>query len=108
VTGRPHAGAGGAKAAADAWALAERLLEADGDVDRALQVWEPEQLERGYALLAKVRHMGRVLQSGAGFAPGDAAFRWGLPAVAEPDAPRRGTVRVAGVGSGLVDGASRS
>jgi 2,6-dihydroxypyridine 3-monooxygenase len=108
VTGRPHAGAGGAKAAADAWALTERLLEADGDVGRALQIWEPAQLERGYALLAKVRHMGRVLQNGAGFAPGDAAFRWGLPVVAEPDAPHHGTVRVGCVGSGVVDGASRS
>ncbi len=87
VTGRPHAGAGGAKAAADAWALAESLLEADGDVDRALQGWEAAQLEQGYALLAKVRHMGRVLQTGASFAPGDAAFRWGLPTVSEPDAP---------------------
>jgi 2,6-dihydroxypyridine 3-monooxygenase len=87
VTGRPHAGAGGAKAAADAWALVEQLLEADGDVNRALQRWEAAQLEQGYALLAKVRHMGRVLQSGGNFLPGDAAFRWGLPAVAEP-APR--------------------
>jgi 2,6-dihydroxypyridine 3-monooxygenase len=84
VTGRPHAGAGGAKAAADAWALAERLLEADGDVDRALQTWEGPQLEQGYALLAKVRHMGRVLQGGGSFVPGDTAFRWGLPAVVEP------------------------
>ena len=84
VTGRPHAGAGGAKAAADAWTLAECLLEAHGDVERALQRWEAPQLEQGYALLAKVRHMGRVLQSGGGFVPGDAAFRWGLPTVAEP------------------------
>lgn len=87
VTGRPHAGAGGAKAAADAWALAERLLEADGAVDVALQRWEAAQLEQGYALLAKVRHMGRILQGGGSFDPGDEAFRWGLPAVAEP-APR--------------------
>jgi 2,6-dihydroxypyridine 3-monooxygenase len=86
VTGRPHAGAGGAKAAADAWALAERLVDADGDVDRALQAWEGAQLEQGYALLAKVRHMGRVLQTGASFVPGEAAFRWGLPSVAEPQA----------------------
>jgi len=89
VTCRPHAGAGGAKAAADAWALAESLVEAGGDVDRALQVWEARQLEQGYALLAKVRHMGRVLQGGGRFAPGDPVFRWGLPAVAEPDAVLR-------------------
>lgn len=89
VTGRPHAGAGGAKAAADAWALAASLIDAGGDVERALQTWEGAQLAQGYALLAKVRHMGRVLQSGGRFVPGDPAFRWGLPAVAEP--PLRGT-----------------
>jgi 2,6-dihydroxypyridine 3-monooxygenase len=89
VTGRPHAGAGGAKAAADAWALADRLLEADGDIERALALWEATQLQQGYALLAKVRHMGRVLQSGGNFVPGDPGFRWGLPAVKEPDLPTR-------------------
>jgi len=88
VTGRPHAGAGGAKAAADAWALADCLVDAGGDVERALHVWEAAQLEQGYALLAKVRHMGRVLQTGASFLPGDASFRWGLPSVAEPEAAR--------------------
>src|SRR5581483_6800078 len=88
VTGRPHAGAGGAKAAADAWALADCLVDAGGDVERALHVWEAAQLEQGYALLAKVRHMGRGLQTGASFLPGDASFRWGLPSVAEPEAAR--------------------
>jgi 2,6-dihydroxypyridine 3-monooxygenase len=95
VTGRPHAGAGGAKAAADAWALADGLIAADGDVDRALQAWEAAQLEQGYALLAKVRHMGRVLQTGASFVPGDAAFRWGLPRVSEPDHPHDGSFEAA-------------
>ena len=79
----------------------ERLLEADGDVNRALQTWEATQLEQGYALLAKVRHMGRVLQSGGSFVPGDAAFRWGLPAVAEPGASQICANRVAGIGAGL-------
>lgn len=97
VTGRPHAGAGGAKAAADAWALAENLVEADGDVNRALQTWEAAQLEQGYALLAKVRHMGRVLQTGASFVPGDPAFRWGLPSVSEPKPNRGGSLELAGV-----------
>lgn len=104
VTGRPHAGAGGAKAAADAWALATSLVEASGDVDRALQAWEAAQLEQGYALLAKVRHMGRVLQSGASFVPGSAAFRWGLPTVAEPDVAQGGSERLVAV-SGPADGA---
>ena len=106
VTGRPHAGAGGAKAAADAWALAESLRAADGNVYRALQAWEAAQLEQGYALLAKVRHMGRVLQNGVSFVPGDPAFLWGLPAVTEPDAGRARIGEAASAGSDLVESAS--
>jgi 2,6-dihydroxypyridine 3-monooxygenase len=79
ITARPHAGAGGAKAAANAWALADALRAAGGDVEVALQNWEPHQLEQGYAYLAKVRHMARILQTGRRFTPGDSALRWGLP-----------------------------
>jgi 2,6-dihydroxypyridine 3-monooxygenase len=81
VTGRPHAAAGGAKAAADAWALADALVASGGDVDQALRRGEPRQLELGRALLAKVRHMAGYLQHGKRFVPGDPAFRWGMPAV---------------------------
>ena len=80
VTPRPHAGAGGAKAAANAWALADALLENDGDLDAALRAWEPPQLRQGYAYLAKVRHMGRLLQGGGTVIPTDPALRWGLSA----------------------------
>ncbi len=79
VTGRPHAAAGGAKAAANAWALAEALEENDGDVEEALRSWEPAQLEQGRALLDKVAHMAGLLQTGGPFLPGDPACRFGLP-----------------------------
>jgi 2,6-dihydroxypyridine 3-monooxygenase len=81
VTGRPHAAAGAAKAAANAWALAEALVAANGNVDEALRRWEPRQLRQGRAMLAKVRRMAEVLQSGGPFPPGDPANRFGLPAV---------------------------
>jgi 2,6-dihydroxypyridine 3-monooxygenase len=81
VTGRPHAAAGAAKAAANAWSLTEALVHAGGDVEGALQEWEPGQLQQGRALLAKVRHMGGLLQNGGAFFPGDPACRFGLPPI---------------------------
>ncbi|ABL80129.1 MULTISPECIES: FAD binding domain-containing protein [unclassified Nocardioides] len=78
-TPRPHAAAGAAKAAADAWALADRLVEASGDVQEALAAWEPERLAVGEAYLAKVRAMAAALQHGGEFPPGAAEFRFGLP-----------------------------
>lgn len=78
-TPRPHAAAGAAKAAADAWRLADRLIEAKGDVQEALTAWEPERLAVGEAYLAKVRAMAAVLQHGGEFPPGASEFRFGLP-----------------------------
>jgi 2,6-dihydroxypyridine 3-monooxygenase len=89
ITARPHGGAGGAKAAADAWALADALLASDGDVAAALRRWEPARLQQGHAYLAKVRHMGRMLQSGGVVAPRDPALRWGLT----PDPEARETLQ---------------
>ena len=43
----PHAAAGTAKAADDAWKLYEHLSTADGDIPGALKRWEPGQLELG-------------------------------------------------------------
>jgi 2,6-dihydroxypyridine 3-monooxygenase len=80
IAGRPHAAAGGAKAALNAWALAEALVAAGGDVDAALAAWEPEQLAQGRALLAKVRYMGALLQHGGKIVPGDPLIRFGMPA----------------------------
>ena len=79
VTVRPHAAAGAAKAADDAWMLADALTKASGVVGEALRCWEPRQLELGYALLGKVRRMGSVLQSGGTWLPGDPENRFGLP-----------------------------
>jgi 2,6-dihydroxypyridine 3-monooxygenase len=79
VAGRPHAAAGGAKAALNAWALAEALAAARGDVDAALAAWEPEQLRQGRALLAKVRYMGQLLQHGGKIVPGDPLIQFGMP-----------------------------
>jgi 2,6-dihydroxypyridine 3-monooxygenase len=81
ITARPHGGAGGAKAAANAWALAEALVAWQGDVEAALRAWEPDQLQQGYTYLAKVRHMARLLQHGGVVNPRDPALRWGLSPV---------------------------
>lgn len=81
ITPRPHAAAGAAKAAADAWSLVEALTTETTGVDEALRRWETERLEVGRAYLAKVRGMADRLQHGGHFAPGDPAFRFGLPQI---------------------------
>ena len=78
-TPRPHAAAGAAKAAADAWNLADQLVSASGEVQEALRAWEPERLGVGRAYLRKVREMAAVLQHGGDFPPGSPEFRFGLP-----------------------------
>lgn len=75
---RPHAAAGTAKAAADAWALADALRSADGDVVTALAKWEPGRLELGRSLLGRVREMGRQYQVDGTADPADPALRFGL------------------------------
>jgi 2,6-dihydroxypyridine 3-monooxygenase len=59
---RPHAAAGTAKAAEDAWKLGEAVREAGGDVIAALKAWEPGQLELGRRVLARTRDAGRRSQ----------------------------------------------
>lgn len=54
---RPHAAAGTAKAAANAWALAE-ALQRHHDVRAALADWEVSQLQLGRQLLARTRRVG--------------------------------------------------
>lgn len=76
---RPHAAAGAAKAASDAWSLAASLEAADGDVQTALREWEPARLALGNAYLKKVRAMADALQHGGDFPPGAPHFRFGLP-----------------------------
>lgn len=59
---RPHAAAGTAKAAEDAWKLGEALQETGGDVVAALKWWEPGQLELGRRVLARTRDAGQRSQ----------------------------------------------
>ncbi len=59
---RPHAAAGSAKAAEDAWKLGEAVREAGGDVIAALEAWEPRQLKLSRRVLARTRDAGRRSQ----------------------------------------------
>jgi 2,6-dihydroxypyridine 3-monooxygenase len=75
---RPHAAAGTAKAAADAWALAEALAGARGDVETALRKWEPEQLTLGRNLVERARRIGNRSQFEGNWKPGDPSLIFGL------------------------------
>jgi 2,6-dihydroxypyridine 3-monooxygenase len=75
---RPHAAAGTAKAAADAWALYEHLAAGDGGIPHALKGWEPGQLELGNRLVDRVADMGRRSQVTNTWRPGDPDLRFGL------------------------------
>lgn len=74
---RPHAAAGTAKAAADAWALAEALERSDG-VEAALAAWEPGQLQLGRQLVERTRRIGRRSQVEGTWTPGDPELIFGL------------------------------
>jgi 2,6-dihydroxypyridine 3-monooxygenase len=76
---RPHAAAGTAKAAADAWALAEAVARHD-NVVAALADWEPGQLALGRQLLERTRRIGRRSQFDGNWVPGDPEFIFGLRA----------------------------
>jgi 2,6-dihydroxypyridine 3-monooxygenase len=75
---RPHAAAGTAKAAEDAWKLAEALRLADGDVAEALEHWEPGQLELGRRVLERARDIGNRSQFWGTYRPGDPYLAFGL------------------------------
>ncbi len=74
---RPHAAAGTAKAAANAWALYDALSDS-GEVAEALAKWEPGQLELGRRLLRRVKEMGTRSQVDCTWWPGDPQNRFGL------------------------------
>ncbi|WP_328785197.1 monooxygenase [Streptomyces canus] len=74
---RPHAAAGTAKAAADAWSLATAIEKTDG-LDRALQVWEPIQLALSAQLESRVQAMGERSQFENSWHPEDPELRFGL------------------------------
>ena len=75
---RPHAAAGTAKAAADAWALAEALAATRGDLRAALPRWERRQLAVGRAVLRRTRRNGDKSQFEGGWRPGDPELVFGL------------------------------
>jgi 2,6-dihydroxypyridine 3-monooxygenase len=75
---RPHAAAGTAKAAADAWELAAQLAAHPGDLGAALAEWERRQLDLGHALLRRNRAIGEASQRHGTFCPGDPALIFGL------------------------------
>jgi 2,6-dihydroxypyridine 3-monooxygenase len=76
-TARPHAAAGTAKAAADAWALADALA-AHGDVEKALAAWEPDQLALGQQLVRRSAAMGDRAQRHGTWDPADPELHFGL------------------------------
>jgi 2,6-dihydroxypyridine 3-monooxygenase len=75
---RPHAAAGTAKAAADAWTLANALDDAGGDVAAALAKWEPAQLELSDSLMRRAIAVGERFQVTNTATPGDPSLRFGL------------------------------
>jgi 2,6-dihydroxypyridine 3-monooxygenase len=60
--GRPHAAAGSAKAAEDAYWLGRAVAEAGGNIPAALARWEPGQLALGHGLIARTREAGERAQ----------------------------------------------
>jgi 2,6-dihydroxypyridine 3-monooxygenase len=75
---RPHAAAGTAKAAADAWSLSESLGSTGGDIPAALRSWEPGALERGSRLAERARRLGTMAQVEGTFGGGDPYILFGL------------------------------
>jgi 2-polyprenyl-6-methoxyphenol hydroxylase-like FAD-dependent oxidoreductase len=67
---RPHTAAGVSKAAANAIALADALVNHNHDVNKALNEWEPEQLRLGMYL----RKVGKDLGDRSGFMYGKERF----------------------------------
>jgi 2,6-dihydroxypyridine 3-monooxygenase len=68
---RPHAAAGTAKAAADAWTLSEAIAATQGDVAAALRRWEPGQLALGRSVLERTRAAGIRAQFSGTWQVGD-------------------------------------
>jgi 2,6-dihydroxypyridine 3-monooxygenase len=74
---RPHAAAGTAKAADDAWQLADALANSSG-VPEALAAWEPGQLALGNSLIDRTRRIGHRSQVAGDWQPGDPENIFGL------------------------------
>jgi len=77
--GRPHAAAGSAKAADDAWALFETFeSNTASDIPEILAVWEKERLTVGNNLVDRVSMMGRRAQFQHDWDPTELELRFGL------------------------------
>lgn len=76
---RPHAAAGTAKAADDAWSLVESL-ETHTDVAEALVAYEAKQLVVGRNLMERTQRIGRRSQFDGTWTPGDPELIFGLKA----------------------------
>ncbi len=74
---RPHAAAGTAKAADDAWAFS-RAFEKHESIDTALAEFEPTQVQLGRELLERTRVIGHRSQVENTWEPGDPDFIFGL------------------------------
>jgi len=77
-TVRPHAAAGTAKAAENAWTLAEAVKAGGTDLPGALQQWSAHQTALGMNLLERTRHHGDGSQFRCDWRAGDPAHRFGL------------------------------
>jgi 2,6-dihydroxypyridine 3-monooxygenase len=75
---RPHAAAGTAKAADDAWTLRETLTKYPDDPAAALAAWEPGRLALGRSLQARTRSIGRRSQVDGTWTAGDPELIFGL------------------------------
>ena len=75
---RPHAAAGTAKAAENAWTLAAAIEAAGADLPGALQKWSAHQTALGRGLLERTRHQGDGSQFRCDWVPGDPTHRFGL------------------------------
>ena len=96
---RPHAAAGTAKAAADAWRLGEAIREHGGTggpegIAAALAAYERTQLAVGRSLVHRARALGDAVQFAGSWRPGDPDLLFGLyqpgdSAFSRADAPGR-------------------
>jgi len=75
--GRPHAAAGTAKAADDAWALGTALSR-HRDVEDALRDYESSQVTVGRGLIERTERIGRRSQTDNSWVPGDPDLIFGL------------------------------
>ncbi len=76
-SGRPHLGAGTAKAASDAWSLAEELSRDPEHIDAALARWQARQLPLGQGYVSANRQLGHDLQVAANVPPQEFSSRMG-------------------------------